>query len=133
MFPALIAALEAGDVDAALRLYEPDAGFVTAAGELARGDAMRAELQAISNAKAVTKGAPIKTMIVGDLALVFVKYTGAIQLPDGKTFEADGLSTDVLRRQPDGTWLGVLDNPYGTALVEGQPIPQEIIDAAASG
>jgi hypothetical protein len=46
--------------------------------------------------------------------------------------EFGGLSTDVLRQQPDGTWLSVIDNPYGAALVGGQPIPQEIIDAAAA-
>lgn len=132
MFPKLADALNRGDVGAALALYEDDAGFISANGELARGaEGLRAEFQAMVDAKAVTKGAPVKTIIVKDLALVFVEYTGTIPLPDGKSIEISGLSTDVLRQQSDGSWLSVIDNPYGTALVQGQPVSQEIIDATA--
>ena len=132
MFPALIGALNRGDIETALGLYEDDAGFVSANGDVARGrDGLRAEFQAMVNAKAITTGAPVKTIIVKDLALVFVEYAGVIPLPDGKEITIRGLSTDVLRQQSDGTWLSVIDNPYGTALVGGQPVAQEIIDAAA--
>ena len=134
MFPRLIQALNGGDIDAALALYEDDAGFVSANGDLQRGrDGLRAEFKAMVDAKATTTGAPVKTIIVKDLALVFVAYAGVIPLPDGKEITIRGLSTDVLRQQPDGTWLSVIDNPYGTALVGGQPVAQEIITAATSG
>jgi len=32
---------------------------------------------------------------------------------DGKAVTRSGIATDVARRQPDGTWLIVVDNPYG--------------------
>ena len=35
---------------------------------------------------------------------------------EGNTVEMEGLSTDVLRRQADGIWLLVIDNPYGSAI-----------------
>ena len=48
MFTHLSAALNAGDMDAALGLYETDAGFISGTGELARGESgLRAEFQTI--------------------------------------------------------------------------------------
>jgi uncharacterized protein (TIGR02246 family) len=132
MFEELAAALNAGDVDRALALYEPDAGFITAQGDLARGNAgLRAEFQAIVAAKATMIGEAVKTIVVKDLALVFVRYSATMPGPDGKTLEFGGLSTDVLRQQGDGSWLSVIDNPYGAAFAEGQAMPQEILDATS--
>jgi len=133
MFPRLEQALNSGDIEAALALYEDDAAFVTGDGELARGrEGLRAVFDGMVNAKIITKGAPVRTMVVKDLALVFVQYTGTVPLPDGKEMQLSGLSTDVLRQQSDGTWLSVIDNPFGTALVAGQSVAQEIIDAVAA-
>ena len=130
MFPKLEQALNSGDIEAALDLYEDDAGFVSGDGELVRGrEGLRAVFEGMVNAKIITKGAPVKTMVVKDLALVFVQYTGTVPLPDGNEMQLSGLSTDVLRQQPDGTWLSVIDNPFGTALVGGQLVAQEILDA----
>lgn len=33
--------------------------------------------------------------------------------PDGKPLRTQGQSAEVARRQPDGTWLFVIDNPFG--------------------
>ena len=33
--------------------------------------------------------------------------------PDGKPIKMEGQSAEVARRQPDGTWLFVIDNPFG--------------------
>jgi uncharacterized protein (TIGR02246 family) len=131
MFPALSSALNRGDVESALALYEPDAGFVTAAGVVARGDpGLRGEFEAMIAAKANITGGAVKTIIVKDVALVFVQYQATVTAPDGQNFDLSGLSTDVLRQQADGSWLSVIDNPYGTALVAGQPVSQEVIEAA---
>ena len=129
----LSAALNAGDVEAALALYEPDAGFITGTGELARGDVgLRAEFQGVVAANIKMAGKAVKTIVVKDLALVFVQYTASIPMGEGKESELSGLSTDVLRRQADGTWLSVIDNAFGTALVGGSPVPQEVLDAASA-
>jgi uncharacterized protein (TIGR02246 family) len=133
MFPALAAALNDGDVSGALALYEPDAGFVTATGELARGDAgLRSEFDAMIAAKLQMSGEAVKTIVVKDIALVFVNYRASAVMPSGERFELTGLSTDVLRQQSDGTWLSVIDNPYGTALVAGQTVPREVIEATSA-
>jgi ketosteroid isomerase-like protein len=33
--------------------------------------------------------------------------------PDGKPVTVTGNNVEVVRRQPDGTWLFVIDNPRG--------------------
>jgi ketosteroid isomerase-like protein len=33
---------------------------------------------------------------------------------DGAPMQMEARSADVLRRQPDGTWRFVIDNPWGT-------------------
>lgn len=38
--------------------------------------------------------------------------------PDGSTIQESGLSVAVLRKQKDGRWLMVLDNPNGQHLLE---------------
>jgi len=34
-------------------------------------------------------------------------------LPDGSKIEQNGLSVATLRKQPDGSWLMIQDNPHG--------------------
>lgn len=37
--------------------------------------------------------------------------------PDGKPVQMSGMSSDILRRQSDGKWLIIVDNPWGTAIL----------------
>jgi len=50
----------------------------------------------------------------GDLAMVYVTRTRTTTQPDGETIHVTGTTTDVVRRQADGRWLIVIDNPNGT-------------------
>ncbi|MEW2289395.1 hypothetical protein [Streptomyces sp. NPDC047841] len=34
-------------------------------------------------------------------------------MPDGTALDMSGVSSDVLRRRPDGTCIHLVDNPYG--------------------
>ena len=118
MYPALAAALNAGEIDAAVALYEPGAVFITSTGEVAGTTAaIRAEFQTVVDSKLTMSGEAVKVITAGDLALVFVAWHASAPGPSGSPVELDGISTDVLRRQADATWLSVLDNPIGTALV----------------
>ena len=48
-----------------------------------------------------------------DVAIVYTKWSLSGTAPDGGAVNMSGQSTDVMRRQPDGTWLCVIDNPFG--------------------
>jgi ketosteroid isomerase-like protein len=51
----------------------------------------------------------------GDLALTVSDYTVTSTGPDGKQASSSGRGTEVVRRQADGTWRFIIDNPTGTA------------------
>ena len=50
-----------------------------------------------------------------DLVLSFADWTLTGTGPDGEAVEMSGQTSDVLRRQPHGTWRFVIDNPLGSA------------------
>ena len=51
----------------------------------------------------------------GDLAVVTAKWDLSMTGPDGKPVNMTGQSVEVVRRQPDGRWLFVIDLPFGAA------------------
>jgi ketosteroid isomerase-like protein len=90
----------AGDGLAAL--YEPDAVLAFPPGQVTEGrDAIRAIYEQL-----IAKGVPVEleealpTLTQGDLALT------STHRRDGP-----GIRVQIARRQPDGTWLRVIDRP----------------------
>ncbi len=55
-------------------------------------------------------------LAAADVALLVARWTlkGTDQTT-GQAVELTGQTSDVVRRQPDGSWLLVIDNPYGAA------------------
>ena len=49
-----------------------------------------------------------------DLTLLITEWTINGTEPDGKPINLTGRGTVVLRRQSDGNWLMVIENPWGT-------------------
>jgi ketosteroid isomerase-like protein len=55
----------------------------------------------------------LKVVRVGDdLAVLYNDWTMAAKAPDGNPFEMTGKAVEVVRRQPDGSWRFVLDDPF---------------------
>jgi ketosteroid isomerase-like protein len=55
-----------------------------------------------------------RVLKVGDLALVIGVWSFDGTGPDGAPVRLEAKNADVLRRQADGTWRFVIDNPWGT-------------------
>lgn len=89
-----------GDVDGLVELYEPDAVLRFPPGNLARGhEAIRAVYaDFLASRPRLEPGRPQETLRCGDLALT-------------STVIATGTTAEIARRQPDGTWRWVVDNP----------------------
>ncbi|HJS67806.1 MAG TPA: nuclear transport factor 2 family protein [Nitrososphaera sp.] len=114
----LIEAINQGDLDAALSFYEPQAVLVAQPGNIARErDAIRAALLGFVSLKPSLKGEAHQVVEAGDLALYSSRWTLVGTSPEGKRVEMNGISSDVLRRHPDGRWLVAVDNPWGTSIV----------------
>jgi uncharacterized protein (TIGR02246 family) len=111
----LLEALGRGDVETAVALYEPQASFVQESGEVVVGHAAIREI--MKGFAAIKPKFTIKARKVlsgdGSLALTGVKWSVTGTDPDGKPVTMSGNSTEVVRRQSDGTWRFVIDNPKG--------------------
>jgi uncharacterized protein (TIGR02246 family) len=108
--------INAGDVEGAVSLYEPTAVFVAEPGKPITGhDAIRALMTNMMAGKPkLTMNVPI--IVQNDeVALIVSDYSVTMTGPDGATTTSSGRGTEVVRRQPDGSWLFIIDNPTGTA------------------
>lgn len=56
--------------------------------------------------------------ITGNIATHVAPWRMTGRLPDGAGIEQRGLSVAVLRKQRDGAWLIVQDNPHGQFLLD---------------
>lgn len=104
------------NIEALLDLFELDAVFVDpVSGAVLRGhDQIRKAAEEMFESKPRIDGTgPPKVWVAGDLALVLSMWRMEGAGPDGKLFRQAGTATDVMRRQPDGTWRYVIDNPAG--------------------
>jgi uncharacterized protein (TIGR02246 family) len=115
VYPALLKAFNAGDIDATVACYEPQACFVLKSGYAARGAAeLREMYRATFSYKPDLELNVRKIISAGDdLALVIVEWKSKTVSLSGAAKVWAGTATDVVRRQPDGTWKLALDNPYG--------------------
>lgn len=108
LHPRVQAALNDGDVDGLVELYEPDARMVRDDGSVAKGlDAIReiwAGLVAVGGQIRMTTRYVVET---GDTALLSNSWTFEVE---GTSFS--GVTAEVARRQADDSWLYLIDNPY---------------------
>jgi uncharacterized protein (TIGR02246 family) len=115
----LIAAFNAGDVDQALTLYHPDATFVSDPGTHAAGKpAIRAALDAFLASRPTLTIDRQETIEAGDVALHCTQWLLVLSGSGGEVTRKRGKGAVVLRRQPDGSWLIAVENPWGTDLVK---------------
>lgn len=105
--------VNAGDLDGLVALYEPDATLVTQdAGTLRGRAAIREYLSGLTAMKATIDMGTSRVVPAGtDLAVVHHDWQATITMPDGQQTTLTGKATEVVRRQPDGTWLFALDDP----------------------
>ncbi len=102
-------ALNAGNLEGLVALYEPDATLIPQPGQEAKGrDAIRQALAPLVEGKAQIDLKVERTVRSGEeLAATY----GVWSMKAGDQ-ELSGKTIEVVRRQPDGTWLFVIDDPF---------------------
>ena len=108
--------LEAGDLELALTLYEPEAVLVPQPGQVVAGvGAIRAALAPFF-ALGARMTSDVRTVVeAGEVATVLNHWTLEGAQPDGTPRRFEATSADVVRRQRDGRWLLVIDDPWGAS------------------
>ena len=112
---AVVEGINTGDFETLMALYEPQAAFATQPGSLAHGlVGIREALGGFVGMKGKLDLKVSRILEVNDLALVAGDWSFTGTGPDGEPVRLAAKNADVLRRQADGSWRFVIDNPWGT-------------------
>jgi uncharacterized protein (TIGR02246 family) len=101
-------------LDALIALYEPDASFNPELGQVVTGT--QAIREAAQGFLAMNPKLTLETKTLNqtsDIALTTANWHLTGLGPDDTTVDMRGQSVEVSRRQPDGTWRFLIDNPFG--------------------
>ena len=113
----LMEAMEKGDLETTVALYEPDAVLFTESGDLMKGrDAIRRHNEEFISLKTTTTIDAIITTLSGDGSIATTRMKCTSVFLDPKSGNQVRLLTntlEVVRKQPDGTWRFVIDDPFG--------------------
>jgi uncharacterized protein (TIGR02246 family) len=111
-------AFNASDLDALLDLYEPDAVLIPQPGTVVHGrDQIGPALQQFLDLGGTISLDTKEVIEVGDLAFLVNRWSLTGTQPDGGALDMGALTAEVARRQPDGSWLYVIDNAWGDLAV----------------
>jgi uncharacterized protein (TIGR02246 family) len=106
--------LNAGNLDAVMALYEPEARFVTKSGETLVGrDRIRKLVGGLIEAKERLHSRVVQAVTIGHIAQLYTDFEGTMNDDSGKTVAIRNKAIEVLRCQPDGTWRLIVVDPNG--------------------
>lgn len=107
-------AFNTGDLDALVALFEDDAVLIPQPGTVVRGkDQIGPALQHFLDLGGPIALATQVVVEVGDLAYLSNRWSLTGTDADGNPIDIGAVTSEVARRQPDGTWLYVIDNAWG--------------------
>jgi len=113
----LVQALEKGDIETSVAVYEASAVLFSKSGRTMTGlDEIRKNNAALIALKPTFDIAFIKFTLSGDGTLATNRMKANLSWKDaeGKLVEASVDTLEVLRKQEDGSWRYIIDDPYGS-------------------
>lgn len=119
-----VACVNAHDIDALLALYEQDSTAADLEGHPLQGtDNLRAFLRGFLSLVKHIDGGTRKVLVSGNIALLSSTWHAVLAAHDGGMTTVTGISAEVARRQSDGTWRFLIDDPQ---FVNASPLSEAI-------
>jgi uncharacterized protein (TIGR02246 family) len=105
--------MNAGDLESLIALYEAKGVLIGQDGTPLIGHAaIRRYFEAFGDAKMAIKMKVTKVVKSGDdIAVLYNDWTGSFTGPDGERNEMSGKALEIVRRQADGSWRFIIDDP----------------------
>ena len=104
--------VNAGDAAAVAALYEAD-GVLVFEGDTLRGpDAIRGFLEQMIAAKPRITMNVTRVVRGGEVAVLYNDWSMTATGAGGEAAESSGKAIEIVRRQGDGTWKFVIDDPH---------------------
>ncbi|WJF89473.1 DUF4440 domain-containing protein [Paraburkholderia bonniea] len=119
-----VAAMNSGNLDGLLSLYANDALVVTDGIPLHGTEKIRENLVQFKSLGGVLESRDLYVLQHDDIALLRAHWR-ILDRKERQKVLAEGESNEVLKRQPDGRWVYLIDHPYGaTANAEQAALKQ---------
>jgi uncharacterized protein (TIGR02246 family) len=102
-----------GNADGLVSLYDTQASLVAPDGAIARGpEPIRKAMERLAGMRATLTNDIKRVVMLGDdLAAIYNDWRFTGKRADGSPVEAAGKALEIMRRQPDGTWRILFDDP----------------------
>jgi uncharacterized protein (TIGR02246 family) len=114
-------AFNAGDLEKLVALYQPAATLnVQAGGPVTGHQAIREAYKSVLTSRPAITLTTVAVFEGGELALLHGSWILHDTDPQGSKIRLQGRNTEVVRRQPGGNWLFLIDNPFTPDSDEGQ-------------
>ena len=111
--------IQAGDIDGLIQLYDPDVVMMMEPGKVEVGlDALREFFAPLLALRPKMKFTRVSLLEADGVAQLSYRWESTATAPDGSVIKHKGVSSDVVRRRPDGSWAVIIDNPNGGASPE---------------
>jgi len=102
-----------GDLEGLVALYEPKGCLVQQEGPASGTAAIREALAGFVAMKPKVTMNVTKVVRAGDdLAVLYNEWSLTAKGSDGNPIAMSGKALEIVRRQPDGTWLFAVDDPF---------------------
>lgn len=99
------------DLNVLLELYEPSAIHVSKENEHSIGVAkIKADLQALLDLNGQMVSTNLSTVVHEDIALLQARFV--LWDAKGENVLAEGITSEVIRKQADGSWKYIIDRPF---------------------
>lgn len=106
--------IRTGDIEGALNSFDDEAIYITEPGKFVKGKVeIREKLEFLCSIKPDLQALRSSQFMIDDIASWVDEWSLKAILPDGTPLNIKGTSSDVMKKQKDGTWAYLVDNPYG--------------------